>query len=190
MALNSFAGSAASVISTNSMLASIMTTPSYSTVLATNYVGRDIIGQLGGMAYAWKTGRWADREPLKYITKGSSLEQVGVHLENAVTLLPNGNWTLPFLGLASLTKNVSFISIGAVNAHNLKMISDQNIGQTYSRVASINTLASTAGMLAGIGLLHLVPSYTIRSICVLPLLSGISLYSVRRATKIANEITK
>lgn len=188
MALNSWASSVSSVISTNSMLNSIVgTTPTYTSVIATTYIGKDIIGQLGGLSYAWKTGKKADEQPTKYITKGGIIQQASFYLENASVLIPQSgaNFVLPFLGLSSTLKNVSFIAIGAVNANNLQKLSSGNIGAFYSKVASLNTLASTFGMITGIAILHFIPSYEVRTFLILPILSGISIYSLRKATKIS-----
>lgn len=185
MALNSWASSTSAVISTNSMLSSIMTTPSYTSIIATTYVGKDIIGQLGGLGYAWRTGKKADQQPMKYVTKGALIQQIAFFLENSSVLITNKIFILPFLGLSSTLKNVSFISMGAVNANNLQKLSSGQIGEFYSKVASINTLASTVGMVTGIGIIHLIPSYTIRSLVIMPCLGAISVYSLRQATKLA-----
>ena len=185
MAINSWATSTSSVISTNSMLSSIMVTPSYTSLVTTTYIGKDIIGQLGGLAYAWKTGKNADKEPLKYVTNGVIVQQMAIALENSSMLITDRNFVLPFLGLSSVLKNSSFISIGAVNASNLQKLSKNNIGEFYSRVASINTISSSIGMITGIGIIHFVPSYTIRSLLILPVLSCISIYSIRKATKLS-----
>jgi hypothetical protein len=166
------------------MLGSIINTPSYTSVLAVNYVGKDIIGQLGSLAYAWKTGKGADIEPLKYITKGGIILQTSFFVENCTPLISNNIFIMPFLGFCSLLKNVSFISIGAVNAKNIQKLSNGNIGEFYSKSASINTMSSTLGMIVGIGIIHMIPSYTIRSLVVLPTMSMISIYSLRKATKI------
>ncbi len=184
MAINSWAVSTNAVLSTNSMLGNFFKTPSYTTTITATYIGKDIIGQLGGLLYAWKTGNKSDTKPLYYITKGSTIQQAGYHLENASVFL-NNNYLLPFLGFSSLLKNISFISIGAVNVHNLNTISSENIGESYSQIAAINTLSSSIGMLSGLIIIHCIPSYTIRSYLIMPILSAISLYSVRKATNIA-----
>jgi hypothetical protein len=184
MSIHNFSSSVSSVISTNSMLGSIVNTPSYTSVLALNYVGKDIIGQVGSLAYSWKTGKGADIEPLKYITKGGIILQTSFFVENCTPLISNNIFIMPFLGFCSLLKNVSFISIGAVNAKNIQKLSNGNIGEFYSKSASINTMSSTLGMIVGIGIIHMIPSYTIRSLVVLPTMSVISIYSLRKATKI------
>ena len=184
MAIHSFSSSISSVISTNSMLSSIMVKPCYTSIVATNYIGKDIIGQLGVLMYVWKTGKNSDKYPLKYITKGGIVLQASFFLENSAPLITNSSLVLPFLGFCSILKNISFISIGAVNAKNIQKISKGNIGEFYSKVASINTIASTMGMLVGIGIIYLIPSYNIRSYVILPVTGIISMYSLRKGTKL------
>lgn len=197
-AINSFSTSVSSVISTNSMLSSITSEgPSYSSIITANYIGKDIIGQLGGLMYAWKTGKTADTQPLKYITKGVCVLQASFYIENLAPLVTNKLFVLPFLGFSSTLKNISFISIGAVNANNLQKLataspsqnespSTSNIGECYSKAASINTLSSTLGMICGIGIIYFIPSYTVRTTVILPVMSVISIYSLRKSTNIAN----
>lgn len=193
-AINSFSTSVSSVISTNSMLSSITSGPSYSSIMTTHYIGKDIIGQLGGLMYAWKTGKTADSQPLKYITKGVLVLQASFYIENLAPLVTNKLFILPFLGFSSTLKNISFISIGAVNANNLQKLASvtqspsvtSNIGECYSKAASINTISSTLGMISGIGIIYFIPSYTFRTTFILPVMSIISIYSLRKATKIAN----
>lgn len=197
-AINSFSTSVSSVISTNSMLSSITSGPSYSSIMTTHYIGKDIIGQLGGLMYAWKTGKTADSQPLKYITKGVIVLQASFYIENLAPLVTNKLFVLPFLGFSSTLKNISFISIGAVNANNLQKLATtspsqtqspsqtSNIGECYSKAASINTISSTLGMISGIGIIYFIPSYTFRTTFILPVMSIISIYSLRKATKIAN----
>jgi hypothetical protein len=189
------------------MLSSITSEgPSYSSIITTNYIGKDIIGQLGGLMYAWKTGKTADTQPLKYITKGVLVLQASFYIENLAPLVTNKLFVLPFLGFSSTLKNISFISIGAVNANNLQKLAAQspsssqtqsssqtpsssqtsNIGECYSKAASINTLSSTLGMICGIGIIYFIPSYTIRTTVILPVMSIISIYSLRKGTNIAN----
>jgi hypothetical protein len=188
MALNSWSSSVNSVIATNSMLGSIIgTSPSYCASITTTYVGKDVVGQLGGLVYAWKTGNKADSEPMKYVTKGVSMQQMGCYLENASLLFTAKFPMLAYLGVSSVIKNVSFISIGAVNAQNIQKISDGSVGEFYTKVASVNTLAATLGMLTGVGVIHFLPSYTLRSLLVMPAMSAISIYSIRKATEIANK---
>lgn len=184
MAVNNWTNSTLYVLSANSMLNSIMITPSYTNVIATTYIGKDIIGQIGGLIYAFKNGKKADKEPLKYATKGEVFQQVALILENISPLISNKDFVLPFLGGSSLIKNIAFISCGAVNASNLQRLSPKHIGEFYSQVAGINTLASTIGMLTGIVILHFIPSYTLRSVLVMPTLNMLAIYSIRKANTI------
>jgi hypothetical protein len=178
--------SSISVISTNSMLTSIVgSSPSNTALITTSYISKDIIGQAGGLVYSWKTGKKADKDPMNYILKGVFLQHLSFYMENCSGLIQSTNYIIPFLGLCSILKNVSFISIGAVNARNIQKLSkDQNnIGELYSQIASINTLSSTAGMITGLGIVRFIPDYTVRTIVVMPLLTGISLYTAKKMTE-------
>jgi hypothetical protein len=186
MAINSFSTSISSVIAMNSMLSSIMIKPSYTDIVTTTYVGKDIIGQLGGLLYSLYTGKKADKQPEKYIKKGIAIQQSSLYLENFSVLIKNNDLILPFLGFSSILQNISFISIGAVNANNLQKLGKENIGELYCKVASINTLASSLGMIVGIGIVNFIPSYTVRSVCILPLLTCVNFYTINKALKVVN----
>lgn len=188
-ALNSWSSSVASVLSTNSMLSAITTEVSYTTTITTTYVGKDIIGQMGGLLYALRDSGKADTSPLKHAKKGSLLLGLGIFVENATPILTGiSPWfTLPTLGIANFCKNVSWISIGAVSTKNMQKIDHENLGKLYTQISASNTVASTLGMITGISLLHFIPSYTIRSLCVIPPLIILNLYSIKRATEIAQE---
>lgn len=186
MAINSFTTSISSVIAMNSMLSSIMIKPSYTDIITTTYVGKDIIGQLGGLFYSLYTGKKADSQPEIYIKKGIAIQQCSIYLENFSVLIKNSDLILPFLGFSSILQNISFISIGAVNANNIQKLGKKNIGELYCKVASVNTLASSLGMIAGITIVNFIPSYTFRSICILPLLSTINIYTINKALEVVN----
>lgn len=181
-AINNFTTSISSVISTNSMLHSInIPNPSYESIITLNYVGKDIIGQFGSLLYSWKKGKNSDVEPLKHIIYGGIFLQTSFCIENLTPLITNSSYILPILGFSNIIKNISFISIGSVNIQNIQQISKgHNIGEIYSKIASINTIASTLGMVIGIVIIHFVPSHTIRTLCILPFLSVINIYSLQK----------
>lgn len=188
MAVNSFSSSISSVIATNSMLSSIMTIkPSYADITLSTYVGKDIIGQFGGLIYSIYTGKYADKAPEKYITKGIHMQQCAYYLENLSPFIKNSDFILPFLGFSSILQNISYISIGAVNANNLQKISNENIGEIYSKVAAINTLASGLGMILGISIVNFIPSYMVRTLCILPVLTGINYYSINKSLQVLKD---
>jgi hypothetical protein len=43
-----------------------------------NYIGKDIIGQMGGLMYMSKMGDKADKEPVKFLQYSNGIEQVGL----------------------------------------------------------------------------------------------------------------
>jgi hypothetical protein len=185
MALNSWAVSTSNTISVNSMLNSIGSNSAFSNMTIA-YIGKDIIGQTGALFYANQTGKKADKEPKKYILKGAFFQQASFFIENCSVFLTNTKFILPFLGFSSLLKNISFISIGAVNINNLKKIAEKQTGEFYTKVASINSLSSSLGMICGMGIVYALPSYTLRTIVILPILGIISVYSLSKATRLCS----
>lgn len=185
MALNSWATSVSNVVSTSSMLNSIGSESAYSNMVI-SYIGKDIIGQTGALFYAKQTGKKADKEPEKYILKGALFQQTSFFIENFSTFLIGSKFILPFLGVSSFLKNISFISIGAVNINNLKKVAEKETGEFYTKIASINSISSSLGMITGMCIIYFIPSYTVRTVFILPFFGLISIYSLSKATKICS----
>lgn len=182
MNIHNFASSMSSVLATNSMLQSVSVNPTIPTVIASSYVSKDIIGQLGSLFYNFKFGKNADTHPMKYVGFGVLLQQASYYLDT-ISPLQEAIYILPILGLSSLFKNIAFTSIGSVSANKLQKYSNGNIGQLYSRIASINTISSSLGMMAGLGLIYYVPSWEVRTYLCMPILSFISFVAVRKAVE-------
>ena len=105
------------------MLKSVVTTPSYTDILAVTYIGKDIIGQIGSLWYVNRHGKQADLNPKKHVTKNGIMQQLSFYMENFTPLL-SPDHTLPFLGMINAMKNVTYINIGAVNTSNLQKLAD------------------------------------------------------------------
>lgn len=177
-ALNTMSSSCSFVLSSNSMLDTIAQNAN-SHFLSYNYVGKDIIGQLGSLFYIWKKGSVNKNSAFKaglFQQLAYALENSAVYLTQTCTLP-----TLPILGTASLMKNISFVFVGGITIKKLtELTANQDIGPVYTKITAINTLASTMGMLVGLLIIYVCPSYTIRSIAVLPILGLISIYSLKK----------
>ena len=65
--------SAESAMATHSMLHSIG--GDVETIRTANYIGKDIIGQLGCLAYIAKTGKEADKDPLRFLLYSNNSQQ-------------------------------------------------------------------------------------------------------------------
>ena len=168
-----------SVLSTHSMLSVIGQTSSELT-LSVNYIGKDIIGQLGGLWYINKIGNKADRKPLEFIKNSMILQQTAIILECLTPFLPITIF-MPIAGIANISKNISFTGFGAINAKIIQKISQEdNIGEVYAKISVLNTMGSTFGM--GIGLITVayIPDHSVR-ICLIPILSCIRIYSYNKA---------
>lgn len=184
-AINSWSTSTLSVFSSTNVLSCIIKEDS---TLSINYIGKDIIGQLSSMIFLWKNSKNFDKYcSVKYVTYASIIQQLGFILEyNSFFITSDKYYILPFLGFCNVLKNISFIMIGATNAKNIRNISPKNIGEMYMKVTTTNTLSSTFGLLSGIFILNIVPHQYISNL-IIPSLSFLSVYSMRKATIIANK---
>lgn len=173
--------SAESVLSTHSML-SIIGQASTELTFSVNYIGKDIVGQLGGLYYMNKMGEKADKDPSKFIKHSMILQQSAVIMECATPLLPLEAF-IPVAGIANVSKNISFTGFGAVNARIIqKLAEEDNIGEIYSKISMLNTIGSSIGMGLGLVIASKIPDHTMR-IGLMPILAGLRIYTYNKAIK-------
>jgi hypothetical protein len=168
-----------SVLSTHSML-SVVGNTSNELTLSINYIGKDIVGQLGGLLYMSKMGEKADKESRKFINWSMGFQQCAVLVECATPLIPIQAF-IPIAGLANIGKNISFTGLGAVNAKIIQTLAqDNNTGEIYAKISVINTLGSTIGMGLGLAIASAIPDHTTR-LCIMPFLACMRVYSYNKA---------
>lgn len=168
-----------SVLSTHSML-SVVGQSSSELTLSVNYIGKDIVGQLGGLWYMNKMGQKADKEPSKFIKYSMISQQIPVFMECATPLLPLGIF-IPVAGVANIGKNIAATGLGAVNAKIIqKLARENNIGEIYAKISVLNTLGSTIGMGLGLVIAAYIPDHIMR-LSLMPILTGIRVYSYQKA---------
>ena len=173
--------SAEGVLSTHSML-SVVGQASTELTLSVNYIGKDIIGQIGGLWYMHKMGEKADKETSKFIHYSMGFQQAAIFVECATPLLPL-QFFIPLAGIANMGKNISFTGVGAVNAKIIqKLAQDNNTGEIYAKISVLNTIGSTIGMGIGLGLAAFIPCHTTR-LCLMPVLASIRVFSYQMAVK-------
>ena len=142
-----------SVLSTHSMLSLVGQTNSDLT-LSINYIGKDIVGQLGGLWYMNKIGQKVDKESSKFINYSIFFQQSAVIMECATPLLPIDMF-IPIAGIA-------------------------NIGEIYAKISILNTLGSTIGMAIGLVITARVPDHSMR-LCLMPFFTAFRIYSYNKA---------
>ena len=168
-----------SVLSTHSML-SVIGQSSTELNISVNYIGKDIIGQLGGLYYMNKMGQKADIDSKKFINYSMCFQQCSIFMECMTPLLPIYTF-IPVAGIANIGKNIAFTGIGAVNAKIMtKLAEDNNIGEIYAKITVLNTLGSTIGMGIGLIIAAKLPDHTMR-LCLMPFLTAIRIYSYNKA---------
>lgn len=168
-----------SVLATHSML-SVIGQSSTELNISVNYIGKDIIGQLGGLYYMNKMGQKADIDSKKFINYSMCFQQCSIFMECMTPLLPIYTF-IPVAGIANIGKNIAFTGIGAVNAKIInKLAEDNNIGEIYAKITVLNTLGSTIGMGIGLIIAAKLPDHTMR-LCLMPFLTSIRIYSYNKA---------
>lgn len=144
-----------------------------------NYIGKDVIGQIGGLAYMSKMATSADKKPGKFLLYSHVIQQASFLLTFATPLFPA--YFLPIAGTSNILTNISFTGYGALNAKAIQELAvDGGVGEIYAKITGVNTLGSSIGLGLGIGLTALIPSYTAR-LMLIPCLAAVRIYSFNKA---------
>jgi hypothetical protein len=164
------------VIATHSMLNCLHTTTSIDTE---PYFRKDILGQLGGLAYIAKKSKSVDENPKKFLHVSLLVQQLAIIAESATPLISKELF-VPITSIASVGKNISMIGLGAINAQVIQKISDNNIGELYAKISIFNTLGSTVGMMAGLFIVAKIPSHEVR-FCLVPFITAFRVWTYKKA---------
>ena len=166
-------------MTTHSMLDVIGSVEGGETIRTVNYIGKDIIGQVGSLMYMAKMGEKSDSEPERFMTHAGVIQQMSLGMM-AITPLISNSVFLPVAGMANLMSNISFTGYGAINAKCIQEMSDGNIGEMYAKITTVNTMASSLGLGLGIGMCYAIPDHATRA-CVVPLIGVARIYTFKKA---------
>ena len=144
-----------------------------------NYIGKDILGQLGGLLFMAKVGKQADKSPRDFIFMSNAIQQTSIMLMSLTPMVSPALF-LPMAGLSNSLSNLSFTGYGAINAKCIQEISNQNMGELYTKITMVNTMASTIGMTGGVALCIYIPDHETRTM-LLPLIGIARVYSYQKA---------
>jgi len=157
--------SAESAMATHSMLHSISCDAE--TIRTANYIGKDVIGQLGCLAYIAKTGKEADKDPHRFLFYSNVAQQFAYMSLCATPMSPE--YFLPIAGVSNIFSNVSFIGFGAINAKCIQTLAiDGNVGELYAKISVLNTIGSSIGLVIGLGIITVIPDHSTR-LCLIPI---------------------
>lgn len=165
-----------SVLVTHNMLYSINNNDS-DLIRTFNYVGKDVIGQLGCLVSISKVGNYSDKEPKKFVLYSNIIQQCSF-----LTMYSTPYFSENFLilaGISGILSNLSFMGMGAINAKCIQKLADKNVGEIYSKVTVFNMLGSSIGLGFGI-LLNIYLSDNMK-LLVLPLLGYVRIYTYNKA---------
>lgn len=135
-----------SVLSTEAMLSALTVMQGDQTW---NYVGKDVLGQLGSLFVMMGLSKTVDRNPHRFIALSHGMQQASMALMLLSPMLPH--YFLPLAGVANMCSGISFMGFGAVNAKCIQKLSfvENNVGELYTKLTIQQTLASTVGLTAG-----------------------------------------
>jgi hypothetical protein len=161
--LSNFLVSIESAISTDAMINVVSNTDDNFRML--NYLGKDILGQAGSVLYMSKIANKSDKTPEKFLVYADIMQQFSF-VTMCSTHYINGSYFLLLASSSNMMSNISFTSYGAINAKCIQNISSNNIGEIYSKLTTVNTIASTLGLSTGIFICSVVPDYYTRSLFI------------------------
>lgn len=170
--------SAETVLSTHSILSAI-SSDNTEIVRTANYVGKDVIGQIGALLYISKMSGKADKDPKKFLLYSNIIQQSS-YMANCITpMFPS--YFLYVAGISNIASNISFTGFGAVNARCIKILAtDDNIGEIYAKISLINTFATSLGMIVGLCITAIFPDHESR-LLLIPFLGIARVYTYRKA---------
>ena len=145
-----------------------------------NYIGKDIIGQIGSLGYMAKMAKKADQKPTRFLNYAHVAQQSS-YLAICSTPLLSSEYFLLLAGSANIMSNISFAGFGAINAKCISNLAeDNNIGEIYAKITIINTLGSSLGMLIGLFITSLYPDNNCRMLFI-PILGILRVYTFNKA---------
>lgn len=166
-----------SAIATHEMMNCITLNPEIASI---NYIGKDVIGQLGGLLYMTKYTNKIDSNTSKFLNVSHLVQQISFATLTLCSSAPS-EYFIFIAGFSNLLTNISFTGYGAVNAKCISNISDgKNIGEIYTKITTLNTLGSTMGLSIGMFINYNVD---IHSAYLILFTSVFRIYSFNRATK-------
>lgn len=193
----SVAGSAAMVLSTQSLLLAVGVVGSSNVPQAGimagafNWVMKDLIGQLGGVLFASQMGktRAFDADPKRWRMVAAMTLDGATLMEILSPMLPSV-WLLPVAGIANIGKNIGFLTASASRASiNQALAIRGNLGDVTAKAGSQAIVASLMGTTIGIGMSSLLAHDTYNftlGFCVLGCIHQISNYLSLQSVPLAH----
>lgn len=177
--INSLCNSINMILATNNALFAL----NKHTQITKLYTYKDIIGQLSGLTIAYFIKN-KDTKKEKLIKEGYKVcifQQSAIIFEMLLRFYPNKY--ILFTGISNTFKNVSWITLGAINAQlisNISKNSNNEIPEIYTNLSIINTISSSLGMYIGTKLINISKLTIKKQIFIIsPILSIGQFYSIR-----------
>jgi len=153
--VNGILSGISSVISTDQMFSALNKGN-----LTPNFVGKDIIGQLGSLLVTDKLSKMKSDKILK---SSIVIYELSNLVECCSPLFQEKNFIIVASG-ANIGKNIGFIGLGAFNSEviNKMSIDKDNIPQIYSKIAIFSSISFSFGMTIGLYFIKQFPDFNSR----------------------------
>lgn len=168
-------------LSAHSMLSTVGEA-STTNILAYNYIGKDLIGQLLSLPAMLMIGSSADQMPKTTGNIAVGLEQTSILVESITPRL-GLYWFLPFAGGSSALSCIAYTGFGSLNTKLMQKLSPSTMGDMYSKLTVCSVLGSSMGTVLGLLTIGMVDGYISR-LMLLPLLGGVRWYFMRKMLKL------
>lgn len=151
--------------------------------ISINYIGKDVLGQIGSLLIINKVGKYIDRDPKKFLSICMLIQQTSVFIECSTPLFPL-EYFICVAALSNVGKCIAFTGFGGVNvkAINKLAVDGDNTGEIYSKLTMINTVTTSIGMGCGLLLTTYIPDHYTR-LKLLPFLGFLRYYSMKMSLK-------
>lgn len=167
------------VVSTHNMLSAI--NGGSETLRTVNYIGKDIIGQLGGLWFMSKMSSEADKHPKRFLLYSNLIQQSAYVTICFTPIAPD--YFLPVAGVANLMLNIAFTGFGAINAKCIQKLTKDHVGETYAKITILNTMGSSLGLVTGLGVMSLTADNCLAHVAIVATVGSMRVYSFNKATE-------
>lgn len=135
-----------------------------------SYIGKDVVGQIGGLAIVGRISKKIDSNPKKYVNIVFAIYQSSILLELSTLFVSSPLLYLTVGSISNIGKNIGWIGFGSINAKCIQLESvtsgneskeGSGVAEVYSKIAIVNSVSSSVGLSIGMGIIYLFDLYSI-----------------------------
>jgi hypothetical protein len=117
--------------------------------LVSSYAGRDIVSNLSSLCFIYRLSTGIDGKLKKSFKYSQACYQGALFIDLSAPWIPE-QLLVALTGVGGMGKTIAWITIGSLNAKMVQQLAPDNMAELYSKVAIVNTLGNSLGMLLGL----------------------------------------